>query len=182
MRKYLTRANPKVYAVVFGIMILAGLALCPMLIYRWRDSLRSEAQYRIAPPCAGPEQGGCRREIESVVKNKYYASGRNRATHYVSLSMPGSDLNGDIPVWWETDHSLYGLLKPGDRVVAEEWEGQIVAIRGAAGGTLRTEYDPTHKREGLVTSLAIVPLVTVLAIFIEYKLIRGIRKGSLKRN
>lgn len=176
MRKHLIRVNPKVYVVIFGIMILAGLVLCPILVYRWRDSVRSEAQYKLAPPCTGPEQSGCRREIESVVKDTHYTSGRNKTTHYVSLSMPGSNLNGDIPALWETDHGLYSLLKPGDRVTAEEWEGQIVAIRGAAGSTLRTEYDPTNKREGLVVSLIAVPLVTILMIFIEYKLVRSLRK------
>jgi len=182
MRKYLVKANPKIYAVIFGIMILAGLVLCLMLVYRRRDSVRSEAQYKIAPLCTSPEQSGCRREIESVVKGTHYNYGRYTITHYVSLLMPSSDLNGDIPVWWETDHSLYGLLKPGDRVTAEEWEGQIVAIRGATGSTLRTEYDPTFKREGFVTSLLAVSLVTILIIFIEYKLIRSIRKESLNRN
>jgi len=175
MRRYLIKANPKVYAVVFAVMILAGLVLCPMLVYRWRDSVRSEAQYKIAPLCASAEQSGCRREIESVVKDTHYNYGRYTTTHYVSLLMPSSDLNGDIPVWWETDHSLYSLLKPGDRVTAEEWEGQIVAIRGATGSTLRTEYDPTYKREGLVISLLAVSLVTILIMFIEYKLVRSIR-------
>jgi hypothetical protein len=182
MRKYTSKAHLKVYAVIFGIMVLAGLVMCPMLVYRWRDSVRSEAQYKIAPLCTSPEQNGCRREIESVVKDKYYTSSRSKTTHYVSLLMPGSDLNGNIPVLWESDHSLYGLLKPGDRVTAEEWEGQIVVIRGAAGGALQSEYDPTHMREGLAASLVAVPLVVVLIIFIEYKLIRGIRKGSLNRN
>ena len=182
MRKHLIKANPKVYAVIFGIMILVGLVLCSMLVYRWRDSVRSEAQYKIAPPCTSPEQNVCRREIESVVKDTHYNYGRYTTTHYVSLLMPSSALNGDIPVWWETDHSLYGLLKPGDRVTAEEWEGQIVAIRGATGSTLRMEYDPTFKREGFVTSLLAVSLVTILIIFIEYKLIRSIRKESLNRN
>ena len=182
MRKYLVKANPKIYAVIFGIMILAGLFLCLMLVYRWRDSVRSEAQYKIAPLCTSPEQSECRREIESVVKGTHYNYGRYTTTHYVSLLMPSSALNGDIPVWWETDHSLYSLLKPGDRVTAEEWEGQIVAIRGATGSTLRMEYDPTFKREGFVTSLLAVSLVTILIIFIEYKLIRSIRKESLNRN
>jgi hypothetical protein len=176
------RANPKVFAVIFGVMILAGLVLCSMLVYRWRDSVRSEEQHKIAPLCAATEQSGCRREIESVVKDTHDTSGRNKTTHYVSLLMPGSNLNGDIPVWWETDHSLYGLLKPGDRVTAEEWEGQIVAIRGATGSTLRTEYDPTYKREGFATSLIVVPLVTILIIFVEYKLIRSLRKESRNRN
>jgi hypothetical protein len=182
MRKYRSKANPKVYAVIFGIMILAGLVLCPMLVYRWRDSVRSEAQYKIAPPCTSAEQSGCRREIESVVKDTHYISGRYKKIHYVSLLMPSSNLNGDIPVRWETDHSLYSLLKSGDRVTAEEWEGQIAAIRSVTGDTLRTEYDPTYKREGFVTSLIAVPLVTILIIFIEYKLVRSIRKESLNRN
>jgi hypothetical protein len=182
VRKHPRKANPKAYAVIFGVMILAGLVLCPMLVYRWRESVRSEAQYKIAPPCTSPEQSGCRREIESVVKDTHSISGRYKTIHYVSLSMPSSDLNGDIPVWWETDHSLYGLLKPGDRVTAEEWEGQIAAIRGATGGALRTEYDPTYKREGFVTSLIAVPLVTILIIFVEYKLVRGVRKKGLNRN
>jgi hypothetical protein len=182
MRKYLIKANPKVYAVIFGILTLVGLVLCPMLVYRWRESVSSEAQYQIAPLCISPEQSGCRREIESVIKDTHYTSGRNKTTHYVSLLMPSSNLNGDIPVWWETDHSLYSLLKQGDRVMAQEWEGQIVAIRGANNSTLRTEYDPTYKREGLVTSLVAVALVTILIIFIEYKLIRSIRKESLNRN
>ena len=182
MRRYLIKANPKVYAVVFAVMILAGLVLCLMLVYRWRDSVRSEAQYKIAPLCASAEQSECRREIESVVKGTHYNYGRYTTTHYVSLLMPSSALNGDIPVWWETDHSLYSLLKPGDRVTAEEWEGQIVAIRGATGSTLRTEYDPTYKREGLVISLLAVSLVTILIMFIEYKLVRSIRKESLNRN
>jgi hypothetical protein len=182
MRKYLSKAHPKVYAAIFGIMILAGLVLCPILVYRWRDGVRSEAQYKIAPLCTSPEQSGCWREIESVVKDTHDTSGRNKTTHYVSLLMPSSNLNGDIPVWWETDHSLYSLLKPGDRVTAEEWEGQIVAIRGAMGSPLQTEYDPTYKREGLVTSLIAVALVTILIIFIEYKLICSIRKESLNRN
>jgi hypothetical protein len=176
MRKYLIKANPKAYAVIFGIMTLAGLVLCPMLIYRWRDSMRSEAQYKIAPLCTSPEQSGCRREIVSVVKDTHDTSGRNKTTHYVSLLMPSSDLNGDIPVWWETDHSLYSLLKPGDRVTAEAWEGQIVAIRGANNSTLQTEYDPTYRREGFITSLITVSLVTILIAFIEYRLIRSIRK------
>src|SRR5437588_26972 len=175
MRKYPIKANPKVYAVVFGIMILAGLVLYTMLVYRWRDSVRSEAQFKIAPLCASAEQSGCRRELESVVKGTHYNYGRYTTTHYVSLLMPSSALNGDIPVWWETDHSLYSLLKPGDRVTAEEWEGQIVAIRGATGSILRTEYDPTYKREGLVISLLAVSLVTILIMFIEYKLVRSIR-------
>jgi hypothetical protein len=178
MRRYPTKAHPKVYAVVFGVMILAGLALYPMLIYRWRESVRSEAQYKLAPLCTGPEQSGCRREIESVVKGTYNSYGRYSTIHYVSLSMPSSDLNGDIPVWWETDHSLYNLLKPGDTVTAEEWEGQIAAIRGATGGTLRTEYDPTYKREGFVTALVAVPLVTLFITFFEYKLVRSIRRES----
>jgi hypothetical protein len=96
--------------------------------------------------------------------------------------MPGSNLNGDIPVWWGTDHSLYSLLKPGDSVTAEEWEGQIVAIHGATGSILRTEYDPTNRREGLVTSLIAVSLVTIFIMFIEHKLVRSIRKESLQRN
>ncbi|HSS21638.1 MAG TPA: hypothetical protein VLL54_16305 [Pyrinomonadaceae bacterium] len=182
MRKYLARANQKMFVVIFGIVILAGLVLCPILIYRWRDSVRSEEQYKIAPQCAGPEQSGCRREIEAVVKDTHYTTGRNKTTYFVSLSMPGSNLNGDIPAWWETDHSLYSSLKPGDRVTAEEWEGQVVAIHVATGGMLRTEYDPTREREGFVTSLIAVPLVTVLLIFIEYKIVRGIRKEGLKRN
>src|SRR5437763_633347 len=122
MRRYLIKANPKVYAVIFGIMILVSLILCSMLVYRWRDSVRSEAQYKIAPLCTNPEQSECRREIESVIKDTHYTSGRNKTTHYVSLLMPGSSLDGDIPVWWEMEHSLYSLLKPGDRVTAEEWE------------------------------------------------------------
>jgi hypothetical protein len=182
MRKYLIRTNPKVYVVIFGIMILAGLVLCPMLIYRWRDSVRNEAQYRISSLCNSPEQSGCRLEIASVVKDTHDASGRNKTTHYVSLLMPNSNLEGDIPIWWETDHSLYSLMKPGDKVTVEEWEGQIVAIRGANNSTLRTEYDPTYKREGLVTSLIAVPLVTILVILIEYKLIRSIRRGRFNRN
>jgi hypothetical protein len=182
MRRYPTKANPKVYAVIFGIMILAGLALCPMLVYRWRESVRSEAQYKIAPVCASPGQDGCRREIESVVKGTYNSYGRYSTIHYVSLLMRGSALNGDIPVWWESDHSLFGLLKPGDRVTAEEWERQIVAVRGASGGTLRTEYDPTYKHEGFVTALVAVPLVTILISFFEYKLLRSIRRERLKRN
>jgi hypothetical protein len=176
------KANPKVFAVIFGVMILAGLTLCLMLVYRWRDSVRSEAQYKIAPLCTSPEQSGCRREIKSVVNDTHDTSSRSKTTHYVSLSMPGSDLNGDIPVWWETERSLYSLLKRGDEVTAEEWEGQIVAIRGAAGSTLRTEYDPTYKREALATSLIVVPLVTILIIFVEYKLICSIRKESFNRN
>jgi hypothetical protein len=176
MRKYLIKANPKAYAVIFGIMTLAGLVLCPMIIYRWRDSMRSEAQYKIAPLCTSPEQSGCRREIVSVVKDTHDTSGRNKTTHYVSLLMPSSDLNGDIPVWWETDHSFYSLLKPGDRVTAEAWEGQIVAIRGANNSTLQTEYDPTYRREGFITPLITVSLVTILIAFIEYRLIHSIRK------
>ena len=167
----------KVFAVVFGVMGLAELILCPILAYQWRGSVRSEAQYKTATPCAGLGQGGCRREIESVVRDTHYQHVRNKTTHYVSLLMPSSDLNGDIPVWWDTDHSLYSLLKPGDKVTAEEWEGQIVAIRDATGSTLRTEYDPTYKREGLATALIVISLVTVLLIFIEYKLVRSIRKG-----
>ncbi len=182
MRKRLIKANPKVYAVIFGIMVLAGLVLCPMLIYRWRDSVRSEAQYKIAPLCASPEPSGCRREIESIVKDTHSTSGRTKTTHYVSLLMPGSDLNGEIPIWWDTDHNLYSLLKPGDRVIAQEWEGQIVAIRGANNSTLRTEYDPTYKREGFVTSLIAVPLITILIMLIEYKLLRSLRKESLNRS
>jgi hypothetical protein len=182
MGKYRSKANPKVYAVIFGIMILAGLVLCPMLVYRWRESVRSEAQYKLAPLCARPAQSGCRREIESVVKGTYNHYGRYNTIHYVSLSMPSSNLNGDIPVAWKTDHSLYGLLKTGDRVTAEEWEGQIVAIRGATGGTLRTEYDPTYKREGFVTALIAVPLMMFLIIFIEYKLVRSLRKERLDRS
>jgi hypothetical protein len=179
MRKSTVKAEA--LAVVFGVMGLAELALCPFLAYQWRDSVRSEAQYRTAPPCTSPGQGGCRRMIESVVKGKYYASSRGGTTRYVSLSMPGSALNGDIPVWWETDHSLYGLLKPGDGVTAEEWEGQVVAIRGAAGGTLRTEYDPTYRRKGHLIFLTVVVLMTALIIFIEYKLIRSIRRARLSR-
>ena len=182
MRKYLIKAHPKVYAVIFGSMTLAGLVLCLMLVYRWRDSVRSEAQYKIAPLCTSPEQSGCRREIEAVVKDTHDTSGRNKTTHYVSLLMPGSALNGEIPVWWETDHSLYSLLKLGDKVMADEWEGQIVAIRGANNSTLRTEYDPTYKGEKLVTSLIAVPLVAILIISLEYKLIRRIRKENLNRN
>ena len=139
MRKYLIKANPKVYAVIFSIMILAGLFLCLMLVYRWRDSVRSEAQYEIAPLCTSPEQSGCRREIESVVKDTHYNYGRYTTTHYVSLLMPSSALNGDIPVWWETDHSLYSLLKPGDRVTAEEWEGQTARARHCHLGRSRTQ-------------------------------------------
>ena len=180
MRKSLAKA--KVLAVLFAILSLGGAAMCPILAYEWRGAVRSEAQYGVAPVCTSPEQGGCRREIESVVRDKYYTSNRGGATHYVSLSMPGSDLNGNIPVWWERDHSLYGLLKPGDGVTAEEWEGQIVAVRGAGGGTLRSEYDPTYRREGLAASLIFVPLVTALIIFVEYKLIRSIRRARLERN
>lgn len=182
MRKHLLKPNPKVYAVIFGIMMLVGLALCLMLVYRWRDSVRSEAQYKLAPLCTSPEQSGCRREIESVVKETYYTSGHTETTHYVSLLMPSSKLNGDIPVWWETDHSLYSLLKPGDRVIAEEWAGQIVSIHDANNSTLRMQYDPTNKREKLAMSVIVVPLMTILIIFIEYKLIRRIRKESLDRN
>jgi hypothetical protein len=177
MRKYPARASPKVLAVIFGLMSLAGLVLWPILVYQWRDSVRSEAQYKIAPPCIGAEQSGCRRELESVVKGTHTGYGRNRTTHYVSLSLPDSQLNGNIPIWWETEHSLYGLLKPGDRVTAEEWEGQIAAIRSAQGSTLRTEYDPTHRREGFIIALIMIPLTTIFIIFIEHKLIRSIRKG-----
>src|SRR5438045_4283236 len=98
MRKYLIKANPKVYAVIFGIMIPAGLALCTMLVYRWRDSVRSEAQYKIAPPCTSPEKKVCRREIESVVKDTHYNYGRYTTNHYVSMLMPSSELNGDFCV------------------------------------------------------------------------------------
>ena|SRR5437764_850230 len=139
MRKYPIKVDPKVYALIFGIMILIGLVLCTMLVYRWRDSVRSEAQYKVAPLCTSPEQSGCRHEIESVVKNTYFTSGRNKTTHYVSLLMPSSNLNGDIPVWWETDHSLYSLLKPGDRVTAEEWEGQTARARHCHLGRSRTQ-------------------------------------------
>jgi hypothetical protein len=163
-------------------MLVSGLVVYPMLVYRWRDSVRSEAQYKVAPVCASAEQSGCRREIESVFKGTYSTTSRYKTTHYLSLSLRGSDLNGDVPVWWETEHSLYGSLKPGDRVTAEEWEGQIVAIRVASGGTLRTEYDPTHRREGLFTSLFGVPLVMILVAFVEYKLIRSIRKQRLARS
>jgi hypothetical protein len=179
MRKHLIKANPKLCAVIFGVLILVGLVLCSILVYRWRDSVRSEAQYKVAPSCASPEQRGCHRAIESIVKDTHDSSGRNKTTHYVSLLMPSSDLNGEIPIWWDTDRSLYSLLKPGDRVLAEEWEGQIVAIRGANNSVLRTEYDPTYKRGGLVTSLIIVPLMTIFIISIEYRLIRSIRKESL---
>jgi hypothetical protein len=182
MRKRLMKAHPKVYAVIFGIMMLVGLVLCLMLVYRWRDSVRSEAQYKLAPLCTTPEQIGCRREIESVVKETYDTSGHTKTTHYVSLLMPSSNLNGNIPVWWETDHSLYSLLKPGDRVIAEEWEGQIVAIHDTNNSTLRMEYDPTYKREKLGMSVIAVPLMTILIIFIEYKLIRRIRKESFNQN
>jgi len=179
MRYYLTRANPKVYVVIFGLMILAGLVLSPVLIYRWRDSVRSEAQYRSAPLCTNPGQSGCRREIAAVVKDTHLSVGRTKTTQYVSLSMPNSSLNGNIPIWWDTDDRLYDLLKPGDKVTAEEWEGQIVAIHVAGNSFLRTEYDPTYKRQGLVTSSIAVPLVTILVIFFEYKLVRSMRK--LKR-
>ena len=178
MRKHLIKVNPKVYAATFGIMILAGLVLLPILVYRWRDGVRSEAQYKVAPLCTGPEQRGCRREIEAVVRETYYRSGRNKTTHYLSLVMPGSELNGDIPVWWETDHSLYSLLKPGERVTAEEWEGQVTAIRSATGSLLRTEYDPAYRREGFATSLIAVPLVTLFIAFIEYKLIRSVLRRA----
>ncbi|MFN2598192.1 MAG: hypothetical protein ABR563_13515 [Pyrinomonadaceae bacterium] len=181
MRRRQTKARPKVFAAILGIMVLSGLVLYPTLVYRWRDSVRSEAQYKVAPVCASADESGCRREIESVFKKTYSTTSRYKTTHYVALSLQGSDLNGDVPVWWETDHSLYGSLKPGDHVTAEEWEGQIVAVRGAAGGTLRTEYDPTHSREGLFASLFAVPLITILVAFVEYKLIRGIRRGSFAR-
>lgn len=177
MPKPLMKSRLKVFAAIFlGILILDCLVLCPMLFYRWRDSARSEEQYKSAPLCAGNEQGGCRREVEAVVKGKYDTSSRYKTTHYISLLMPGSDLSGNIPVWWETDHSLYGRLKPGDTVMTEEWEGQIVAIHGANNTTLLTEYYPTYKREGLIVSLIAVPLVGLLIIFLEYKLIRGFRK------
>jgi hypothetical protein len=178
MYRRLIKDHPKTLAAILGFMILSGLVLCPMLVYRWRESMRSEAQYEIAPTCVSSEQSGCRREIESTVKTTYSTTGRYKKTHYVSLSMPGSDLSGYIPVWWETDHSLYGSLKPGDRVTAEEWEGQIVAMRGASGGTLRTGYDPAYQREGLVTSLLAVSLMTILIAFVEYKLVRSLRKAT----
>jgi hypothetical protein len=180
MRKYLIKANSKVYVVIFGIMILAGLVLCVMLVHRWRDSLRSEALYETAALCAGPVQSGCRREIESVVKDTHSTSGRYKTIHYVSVSMPSSNLDGNIPVWWEKEQSLYSRLKAGDRVTAEEWEGQIVAIRDASGGTLRTEYDLTFKREGFVTSLIAVSLMMILIIFVEYKLVRRMMKVRLQ--
>lgn len=173
------KANPKVYTVIFGITMFVGLVLSLMLVYRWRDSVRSEAQYKIAPLCTSPKQSDCRREIESVVKETYDTSGHTKTTHYVSLLMPSSNLNGNIPVWWETDHSLYSLLKPGDRVIAEEWAGQIVAIHDANNSTLRMEYDPTNKREKLAISVIAVPLMMILIIFIEYKLICRIRKRAL---
>lgn len=178
MRKRQMRGLPKIFAVIFGIMSLAGVVLYPMLIYRWRENVRSERQYKSAPVCTGPEQSGCRREIESVVKDTHYAHSGRSGTHYVSLLMPGSDLNGNIPVWWDMDHSLYSLLKPGDGVTAEEWEGQIAAIRSGTGSTLRTEYDPTRKREDSVISLIAIPIVVIPLIFIEYQLIRRIRRRS----
>ena len=178
MRTRSIKVNPTVYAVIFGIMILVGLVLCSILLYRWRDSVRSETEYQLAPACASPEQSGCRLEIESVVKDTHSTSGRSRTIHNVSLLMPGSDLNGDIPIWWAADHSLYSLLKPGDRVTAEEWEGQIVIIRGAQNSMLRTEYDPTSRREGFAVSLIAVPLITILMTVIEYKVIRSIRRRA----
>ena len=64
----------------------------------------------------------------------------------------------------------------------KEWEGQIVAIHGANNSTLRMEYDPTYKHEKLAMSVIVVLLVTILIIFIEYKLIRRIRKESFNQN
>jgi hypothetical protein len=138
--------------------------------------VRNEAQHSIAPRCTDPVQTGCQRELQAVVTNTHSLSGRYKTTYYVSLLMPGSDLNGEIPIWWDADHSLYNLLKPGDRVTADEWEGQIVAIRGPHNSMLRTEYDPAYKRKGLTISLIVVPLVTILIAFLEYKLIGGIRR------
>lgn len=175
MAKRPTRGFPKIFAVIFGTMVLAGVALYPMLIYRWRENVRSETQYEIAPVCTRPEQSGCRREIDSVVTDTHYTYRGRSGTHYVSLSMPGSDLNSNIPIWWDREHSLYGLLKPGDRVTAEEWEGQIAAIRSGTSSTLRTEYDPTRRRRDSVISLIAIAIVVVPLMFIEYRLIHRIR-------
>jgi|GEM_PF-5938299 hypothetical protein len=88
--------------------------------------------------------------------------------------MPSSELSGRIPIRWDVDNSLYSSLKPGDAVTAEEWNGQIIAIRNA-GGLLQTEYDPTNERQNFISALIGIPLVTLLIAFLEYKLIRWLR-------
>lgn len=168
----------KILAVVFGFMSLLCLVFIPSMIYNWRESVRSEAEYKVAPVCTSAEQTGCRREWEAVFNRKYYTSSRSKGTYHVSLTMPAeSKLNGDIPVWHENDHSLYESLKPGDRVTAEEWEGQIAAIRGADQSTLRTEYNPTYRREDAPGSLFGIFFASALIFFAEYKIIARIRKG-----
>ena len=71
MQGHKTKASPKLLAAILGVMVMSGLVLFPVLVYRWRESVRSEAQYASAPVCASAGQGGCRREIESVFKGTY---------------------------------------------------------------------------------------------------------------
>lgn len=166
MGKYLINIGPKTQAVIIGILALVGLVWSPLLIYYWRDDARSEAQYQAAPVCTGTEQKGCRREIQTVVKSTDYTYNRH-TTYYVHLlQSDGSKLKGgDLPVWWDQDHSLYSSLKSGDRVTAEEWEGMIVILRGANNKTLRTQFDPAYRREHTAVAAVIVPLVTLFIIF-----------------
>jgi hypothetical protein len=161
-------------------MIIDCFVFWPIIYFHWRDSIRSEAELKTAPECTESEQTGCRREIPAVFKEHYTLSPRgNPTTHYVSMSMSDPVLGGDIPIQWDdVDHSLYSRLKPGDQLTAEEWEGQIVVIRDANGSLLLTEYDPTYMRRQYIGALIGLPLVALLVIFLEYKLIRWLRKTA----
>lgn len=167
-----------IIAVLFALMIIDSLVLWPILYFKWRDSVSSEADYKAAPVCGDASQSGCRLEIPSTVKELYSTSSKSATTHYVYLEMPESELGGRIPILWDVDHTLYNSLKPGDAVTAEEWNGQIVRISDANGGLLQTEYDPTHERENYISALIGIPLVTLLVAFLEYKLVRWLRKSS----
>jgi hypothetical protein len=178
MLKPRSKLIPKIIAVVFALMIIDALIFWPVLYFKWRDSIKSDAEFKSAPVCSEPDQPGCRREIPSTVKELYTTSSKVATTRYVYLEMPGSELNGRIPIWWDVDHSVYGTLKPGDAVTAEEWNGQITAIRDANAAKLQTEYDPTHERQNFVSALIGIPLVTLLIAFLEYKLIRWLRRTA----
>src|SRR4051812_11903926 len=98
MPKRRSKLIPKIMAVVLALMIVDALIFWPILFFKWRDSIRSEADYRAAPVCTRPDSDGCRREIASTVKELYTLSSKGATTRYLYLEMPGSELSGRIPI------------------------------------------------------------------------------------
>jgi hypothetical protein len=131
-------------------LFMLSLGLAPSLVLGLLVLFSSQAdqaaaaaliRYQRAPPCPAPGAGSaCRNEIAATVISTYTLALESRGDPHVVIGSSGDQ------TWDLQPGSAPPGLAPGQAIQAEEWQGQIVLVRGADGRTLETPDHPARVR------------------------------------